>query len=96
MFQKLDTKLEDHPVFITILFVLFLYLEKLWLCVLIISNSYRKVVEHICLLKAKEDLSNEEENDMLDYLYTTQYQMAGILSVSLGELLIFPNHVLSV
>lgn len=46
----------------------------------------RKVVEHISLLKAKVDLSEEEEKDMLDYLYTTQYQMSGILSISLGKL----------
>lgn len=46
----------------------------------------RKVVEHLCLLKAKRDLSDEEEKDMLDYLYTTQYQMRGILAVSLGRL----------
>lgn len=46
----------------------------------------RKVVEHICLFKAKEDLSEEEEKDMLDYLYTTQYQMRGIIAISLGDL----------
>ncbi|XP_044501756.1 uncharacterized protein LOC123222842 isoform X1 [Mangifera indica] len=46
----------------------------------------RNVVEHICLLKAKKDLSDEEENDMLDYLYTSQYQMAGIVAVSLGRI----------
>ncbi|XP_059285873.1 uncharacterized protein LOC132039403 [Lycium ferocissimum] len=45
----------------------------------------RKVVEHVCLLKGKEDLSEEQEKDMLDYLYTTQYQMRGILSISLGR-----------
>jgi hypothetical protein len=49
---------------------------------------YRKVVEHICLLKAKENLSDEEEKDMLDYLYTTQYQMGGIVAISLGEFLL--------
>lgn len=53
--------------------------------VTIVSVSCRKIVEHICLLKAKQDLSDEEERDMLDYLYTTQYQMAGILAISLGE-----------
>lgn len=36
------------------------------------------------MIKAKDDLSQEEETDMLDYLYTTQYQMRGILAVSLG------------
>ncbi|KAL7160159.1 hypothetical protein ABFS83_01G075300 [Erythranthe nasuta] len=46
----------------------------------------RKVIEHICLVKAKEDLSEEQENDMLDYLYTTQYQMRGIIAISLGRL----------
>ncbi|XP_073133067.1 uncharacterized protein [Henckelia pumila] len=46
----------------------------------------RKVVEHICLLKAKEDLSEEQEKDMLDYLYTTQYQMRGIVAISLGRI----------
>ncbi|GAB2300967.1 hypothetical protein Dimus_035002 [Dionaea muscipula] len=47
----------------------------------------RKVVEHISLLKAKEDLSNDEEKDMLDYLYTTQYHMSGIVALSLGRTL---------
>ncbi|XP_052291389.1 uncharacterized protein LOC102629349 isoform X3 [Citrus sinensis] len=47
------------------------------------SEKKRKVVEHICLLKAKKDLSEEEENDMLDYLYTSQYQMGGIVAISL-------------
>lgn len=39
----------------------------------------------MCLIKGKEDLSEEQEKDMLDYLYTTQYQMRGILSISLGH-----------
>ena len=42
-------------------------------------------MEHVSLLKAKQDLSDDEEKDMLDYLYTTQYQMRGILAISLGE-----------
>ncbi|KAF4369276.1 hypothetical protein F8388_022932 [Cannabis sativa] len=46
----------------------------------------RKVVEHLCLLKANDNLSEEKENHMLDYLYTTQYQMGGILSISLGRI----------
>ncbi|XP_061989029.1 uncharacterized protein LOC133707472 isoform X3 [Rosa rugosa] len=45
-----------------------------------------KIIEHICLLKSKEDLSDEEEKDMLDYLYTTQYQMRGIVAISLGRI----------
>ncbi|KAL2342779.1 hypothetical protein Fmac_004064 [Flemingia macrophylla] len=49
------------------------------------SETKRKIVEHVCLLKAKQDLSAEEENDMLDYLYTTQYQMGGVVAISLGR-----------
>jgi len=49
-----------------------------------VSISCRKIVEHVCLLKAKQELSEEEENDMLDYLYTTQYQMGGVVAISLG------------
>ncbi|KAL9249769.1 Stress-response A/B barrel domain-containing protein [Drosera capensis] len=45
----------------------------------------REVVEHIYLLKAKGDLSNEEEKNMLDHLYTTQYHMSGIVAISLGR-----------
>lgn len=44
------------------------------------------MVEHICLVKAKDDLSEEEEKDMLDFLYTTQYQMRGIVAMSLGDI----------
>ncbi|CAA7049538.1 unnamed protein product [Microthlaspi erraticum] len=44
----------------------------------------RQVVEHVCLLKAKENLSEEEEKNMLDYLYTSQYQMRGIVAISVG------------
>ncbi|KAK9276608.1 hypothetical protein L1049_006143 [Liquidambar formosana] len=47
----------------------------------------REIVEHICLLKAKENLSDDEEKDMLDYLYTSQYQMGGIVAISLGCIL---------
>lgn len=45
----------------------------------------RKVVEHIYLIKAREDISEYEEKDMLDYLYTFQYHMNGIIAISLGE-----------
>jgi len=45
-------------------------------------------VEHIILLRAKPNISGAEEKDMLDYLYTSQYQMRGILTISLGERLI--------
>lgn len=43
-------------------------------------------MEHVCLLKAKQSLlSEEKEKDMLDYLYTSQYQMRGIVAISVGE-----------
>ncbi|XP_024986253.1 uncharacterized protein LOC112521562 isoform X1 [Cynara cardunculus var. scolymus] len=50
------------------------------------AEKKREVVEHICLLKAKVDLSDEDEKDMLDFLYTCQYQMRGILAISLGRI----------
>ncbi|PWA38706.1 dimeric alpha-beta barrel [Artemisia annua] len=50
------------------------------------AETTRKVIEHICLLKAKADLSDEDEKDMLDFLYTCQYQMPGILAISLGRI----------
>ncbi|XP_057510416.1 uncharacterized protein LOC130792848 isoform X1 [Actinidia eriantha] len=50
------------------------------------TGRKRKVVEHLCLLKAKEDLSEEKEEDMMDYLYTSQYQMGGIVAVLLGHI----------
>ncbi|KAG2332796.1 hypothetical protein Bca52824_003976 [Brassica carinata] len=50
------------------------------------SIQTRKVVEHVCLLKAKENLSEEKEKDMLDYLYTSQYQMRGIVAISVGSI----------
>ncbi|KAG8073115.1 hypothetical protein GUJ93_ZPchr0006g44881 [Zizania palustris] len=46
----------------------------------------RKIVEHIILLRAMPNISDAEEKDMLDYLYTSQYQMRGILAVSLGRI----------
>ncbi|KAF2284928.1 hypothetical protein GH714_032626 [Hevea brasiliensis] len=36
--------------------------------------------------QSKANLSEEEENDMLDYLYTSQYQMHGIVAISLGRI----------
>jgi hypothetical protein len=47
----------------------------------------RKVVEHACLLKAEQVLSDEDEQETLDYLYAFQYQMRGIAAVSLGHFL---------
>lgn len=48
-------------------------------------------MEHIILLRANPNISDAEEKDMLDYLYTSQYQMRGILTVSLGEAYIHFN-----
>lgn len=46
----------------------------------------RNIVEHILLLKAKTDLSDVEEKDMLDNLYTSQYQTRGVIAISLGRI----------
>ncbi|KAM0902752.1 hypothetical protein ACQ4PT_019051 [Festuca glaucescens] len=46
----------------------------------------RKIAEHIILLRTNPNISDAEEKDMLDYLYTCQYQMRGILTVSLGRI----------
>ncbi|XP_056689218.1 stress-response A/B barrel domain-containing protein UP3 isoform X2 [Spinacia oleracea] len=51
----------------------------------ILPQLLQKVVEHLCLLRANEDLSDEQEKDMLDNLYTSQYHMAGIVAISLGR-----------
>ncbi|KAJ8449286.1 hypothetical protein Cgig2_002418 [Carnegiea gigantea] len=56
-----------------------------FLCLVSPWFYYRKIVEHIFLLKAKKDLSEQEEKDMLDYLYTSQYHMGGIVAISLGR-----------
>ncbi|KAH8517858.1 hypothetical protein Peur_048781 [Populus x canadensis] len=45
-----------------------------------------KVVEHACLLKAEQVLSDEDEQETLDYLNAFQYQMRGIAPVSLGRI----------
>ncbi|PKA51059.1 hypothetical protein AXF42_Ash007716 [Apostasia shenzhenica] len=45
----------------------------------------RKIVEHILLLRAKVEISDVDEKDMLDCLYTSQYQMNGIIAISLGR-----------
>ncbi|XP_020573025.1 stress-response A/B barrel domain-containing protein UP3 [Phalaenopsis equestris] len=45
----------------------------------------RKIVEHIILLQAKVDLSDIDEKYMLDFMYTSQYHMSGIIALSLGR-----------
>lgn len=44
----------------------------------------RKVIEHIALFQMKEGFTEDQEKDMLDHLYTLQYQLRGIVAVSLG------------
>ncbi|KAJ4846379.1 hypothetical protein Tsubulata_038934 [Turnera subulata] len=51
-----------------------------------VVSASKAVVEHISLLKAKQGLSDEDEKDMLDYLYTSQYQMRGVVALSLGRI----------
>jgi hypothetical protein len=41
-------------------------------------------VEHVVLLQMEEDMTDEQEKDMLDHLYSLQYHYRGILAVSLG------------
>lgn len=45
----------------------------------------RKVVEHVVLFQMKEGFTEEQEQDMLDHLYTLQYQLRGIIAVSVGS-----------
>lgn len=40
-------------------------------------------MEHLVLYKM-EDMTDEQEKDMLDHLYSLQYHYRGILAVSLG------------
>ncbi|KAH9325122.1 hypothetical protein KI387_005300, partial [Taxus chinensis] len=46
----------------------------------------RKVMEHVVLFRTKEGFSDEQEKDMLDFLYTSQYHMRGIIAISLGRI----------
>lgn len=41
-------------------------------------------MEHVVLLQMEEDMTDEQEKDMLDHLYSLQYHYRGILAVSLG------------
>ncbi|KAG0621266.1 hypothetical protein M758_3G006300 [Ceratodon purpureus] len=42
-------------------------------------------MEHLVLYKMKGDITDEQEKDMLDHLYSLQYHYRGILAVSLGS-----------
>ena len=41
-------------------------------------------MEHVVLLQMEEHLTDEQEKDMLDHLFSLQYYYRGILAVSLG------------
>ncbi|KAI5068941.1 hypothetical protein GOP47_0015242 [Adiantum capillus-veneris] len=45
----------------------------------------RKVIEHVVIFQMKMGFTEEQEKDMLDHLYTLQYQLRGIISISLGS-----------
>lgn len=90
---KLQSRFSEQKVFVVVVIIIIVVVSFInspllpakIIYMISVLISCRKVVEHVCLLKAKEDLSEEEENDMLDYLYTTQYQMGGIVAISLGR-----------
>ncbi|GBG92909.1 hypothetical protein CBR_g57728 [Chara braunii] len=44
------------------------------------QRGKRIVVEHVVLLKMKDNLSEEEEKDMLDHVFTLQYMIRSILA----------------
>ncbi|MCO5582879.1 hypothetical protein L7F22_036780 [Adiantum nelumboides] len=50
-----------------------------------IAVRKRKVIEHIAIFQMKKGFTEDQEKDMLDHLYTLQYQLRGIISVSLGS-----------
>lgn len=41
-------------------------------------------MEHLVLYKMNGGMTDEQEKDMLDHLYSLQYHYRGILAVSLG------------
>ena len=61
-----------------------IFLLELWL---IIENivKCRKVVDHMVLFRMKDDLKEEQEKEMLESLFTIQYQVKGIISLSVGK-----------
>jgi len=44
----------------------------------------RKVVDHAVLFKMKDDMTEEQEKEMLEALFTLQYQAKGVLYLSVG------------
>lgn len=47
----------------------------------------RKVVDHAVLFKMKDDMTEEQEKEMLEALFTLQYQAKGVLYLSVGPVL---------
>lgn len=48
-------------------------------------SECRKVVDHMVLFRMKDDLKEEQEKEMLESLFTIQYQVKGIISLSAGK-----------
>lgn len=46
----------------------------------------RKVVDHVVLFKMKDDLTEEQEKQMLDSLWSLQYQVKNVLCTTVGRL----------
>lgn len=46
----------------------------------------RKVMEHLVLFKMSKDLTDDQEKDMLDHLYTLQYHYRHIIAISVGRI----------
>eukprot|EP00850_Spirogloea_muscicola_P012184 SM000078S22043 [mRNA] locus=s78:134484:137012:- [translate_table: standard] len=50
------------------------------------QKKMRGIVEHVVLLQMQDNLTDEQEAEMLDHLYTLQYYYRYILSTSLGRI----------
>jgi hypothetical protein len=52
-----------------------------------VKPKTREVVDHAVLFKMKDDLTEDQEREMLEALFTLQYQCKGVLYLSVGSLL---------
>eukprot|EP00850_Spirogloea_muscicola_P004480 SM000019S05024 [mRNA] locus=s19:553197:555772:- [translate_table: standard] len=50
------------------------------------QKKMRGIVEHVVLLQMQDNLTDEQESEMLDHLFTLQYYYRYILSTSLGRI----------
>jgi len=55
-----------------------------WACFKLGQSECRKVVDHAVLFKMKDDMTEEQEKEMLGALFTLQYQAKGVLYLSVG------------